>query len=183
MYDLAFAFLSLGVVVTAIPNPLVAAPSTLDINNPSGSDPTSPPSSISFPTGAPSNPYPSGIPTQPSQCDGQNPSDDYFNALASSGGYLYFDNDSECSDAQQSQLETAVWDATMLALYSSNFPNNGAGSRGQASGIFYIGRDFASQQTRIAGNFKRAWQFKTPATSTKEYITVSYKDTKNFCGK
>ena len=183
MYDLTFAFISLGVVVTAIPNPLVAAPSGLDINNPSGSEPISPPSSISFPTGVPPNPYPSGIPTQPDQCDGQDPSEDCFNALASSGGYLWFDNDSECSDTQQSQLETAVWDATTLAFYSSNFPNSGAGTRGEASGIFYIGPDFASQQTRIAGNLKRASQFKTSATSTKEYITVSCKDTKGFCGK
>ena len=183
MLELAFAFLSLGAVVTAIPNPQAAAPSGLDINNPSDSDPTSPPSSISFPTGAPENPYPSGIPTQPDQCDGQNPSDDCFNTMAGSGGYLWFDKDSECSPDQKSQLETAVWDATTLAFYSSNFPNNGAGTRGQASGIFYMGPDFASQQNRIAGNLKRVWQFKTPETSSKEYITVSCKDTKNICGK
>ena len=45
------------------------------------------------------------------------------------------------------------------------------------------GPDYASQQSRIAGNLKRAWQFKTPSTSSKEYITTSCKDTKNLCNK
>ena len=46
-----------------------------------------------------------------------------------------------------------------------------------------MGPDFASQQNRIAGNLKRAWQFKTSSTSEKEYITTSCKDTKNLCGR
>jgi hypothetical protein len=100
-----------------------------------------------------------------------------------SGGYLYFDNDSNCTDPQKSALETAVWDATTLASYASDFPNSGAGARGRTSGIFYMGPDYASQQTRIAGNLKRAWQFKTPETSDKEYITVSCKDTKKQCNQ
>ena len=72
-------------------------------------------------------------------------------------------------------------DASTLAFYSSNFPNNGEGSRGQASGIYYMGPDYASQQGRIAGNLKRAWQFKTDSTSDSAYITTSCKDTKNLC--
>jgi hypothetical protein len=100
-----------------------------------------------------------------------------------SGGYLWFDKDSQCSDTQKSSLETAVWDATTLAFYSSNFPDSGEGTRGRASGIFYMGPDYASQQTRISGNLKRAWQFKTSSTSDKAYITVSCKDTKSLCGK
>lgn len=43
-----------------------------------------------------------------------------------------------------------------------------------------MGPDFASQQTRIAGNLKRVFQFKTSQTSDKTYITVSYKDTKSM---
>jgi len=46
-----------------------------------------------------------------------------------------------------------------------------------------MGPDYTSQQTRISGNFKRAWQFKTSQTSGNDYITVSYKDTKNYCNK
>ena len=81
--------LTLCATIGAIPNPIVPAPSGLDINNPSGSDPTTPPASLSAPAGAPENPYPHGIPTQPDQCDGQNPSEDCFNAMGS-GGYLWF---------------------------------------------------------------------------------------------
>jgi hypothetical protein len=183
MQHTALVLLYLCIVVAASPRPVAPAPSSLDVNNPSSSDPTSIPKSISFPARA-SNPYPSGIPPQPSLCDGQNPSDDCFNAMGGgSGGYLYFDNDSNCTDPQKSALETAVWDATTLASYASDFPNSGAGARGRASGIFYMGPDYASQQTRIAGNLKRAWQFKTPETSDKEYITVSCKDTKKQCNQ
>lgn len=183
MQNTALALLPLYALLAAIPTPLSAAPSGLDVNDPSGSDPISPPTSISFPTEGATNPYPSGIPTQPDQCDGQNPSDDCFNAMGGSGGYLWFDNNSQCSDSQKTALQTAVWDATTLAEYSSDFPNNGEGTRGQASGIFYMGPDFASQQTRIAGNLKRVSQFKTSQTSEKAYITVSCNDTKKLCPK
>lgn len=72
-------------------------------------------------------------------------------------------------------------DASTLAHFASNFPDDGQGTRGQAGGIYYMGPDYASQQGRIAGNLKRAWQFKTTATSTSAYITTSCKDTKNLC--
>ncbi len=149
MPTIAFALLSLCALVAAVPNPIVAAPSGLDVNNPSGSDPTSPPKSISFPNGRPPNPYPCGIPTQPGHCNGQNPSNHCFNTMDQSGGYLWFDKDSECSNSQKSTLETAVWDATTLASYSSDFPHGSQGTHGQAAGIFYMGPDFASQQTRL----------------------------------
>jgi hypothetical protein len=151
MQHTALVLLYLCIVVAASPRPLAPAPSSLDVNNPSSSDPTSIPKSISFPARA-SNPYPSGIPPQPSLCDGQNPSDDCFNAMGGgSGGYLYFDNDSNCTDPQKSALETAVWDATTLASYASDFPNSGAGVRGRASGISHMGPDYASQQTNCLG--------------------------------
>lgn len=44
-----------------------------------------------------------------------------------------------------------------------------------------MGPDFASQQTRTAGNLKRVFQFKTSQTSDKTYITVGYKNTKSIC--
>lgn len=182
MQRVALALLPLYALVAAIPNPSVAAPSSLDGSDPSGSDPTSPPQSISFPTAIP-NPYPSGIPTQPGQCDGQNPSSDCFDAMGQSGGYLWFDKDSQCTDSQKSAVNTAIWDASSLASYSSQFPNSGQRTHSRASAIFYMGPDFATQQTRIAGNLKRASQFKTSETSEKEYITVSCKDTKNLGGR
>ena len=90
MHKTASILLTLCASIGAIPNPIVPAPSGLDINNPSGSDPTTPPTSLVVPAGAPENPYPDGIPTQPDQCDGQNPSEDCFNAMGGSGGYLWF---------------------------------------------------------------------------------------------
>ena len=150
-------------------------------DNPAAGDPSTPPKSISFPFQAP-NPYPSGsvLPTQPDECDGQKPSQDCFNALAKKG-YLWFDNKSGCDDTKKSQLETAVWDATTLLSYASTFPNGFQGTRGQSSGIFYMGPDWQSQQSRVSGNLQRASSFKT--ADNNEYITVSCTDSKNWCGK
>jgi hypothetical protein len=184
MHHFAFIISCLSpALVAGLPNalsyPEAAAPA-LDPNNPSGTDPTSPPLSVTLPSGI-DDPFPNGIPTQPNGCDGHNPSSECFQALSSSGGYLYFDSDSQCSDSQKATFETAVWDATTLASYSSTFPKTDSGTRGQASGIFYMGPDFAQYATRIAGNLKRAWQFKTPA-SENVFITASCKDTQNICG-
>jgi len=44
-----------------------------------------------------------------------------------------------------------------------------------------MGPDFASQQTRTAGNLKRVFQSKTSQTSDKMYITVSYKNINSIC--
>jgi hypothetical protein len=103
--------------------------------------------------------------------------------MGKTGGYLWFAKDSECSDSQKSALETAVWDATTFASYSSNFPDSGKGTHGRSSGIFYMGPDYSSQQARISGNLKRVANFKTSETSGRQYITVSCKDTKNLCNK
>jgi hypothetical protein len=160
--------------------PVVSAASSIDGDNPSKADPTAPIVPISFPSRAP---QPASISSQPEQCDAQNPSADCFNALSSSGGYLWFDKDSGCSDDQKASLETAVWDATTLAFYSSTFPSVGDGPRALQAGIFYMGHDVSQFQSRISGNLGRAWQFKTGQTSSKEYITVSCKDTKAQCGR
>jgi hypothetical protein len=130
------------------------------------------------------NQFPDGIPTQPDECDGNDPSEDCFHSMtSSSGGYLWFDKDSQCTSDQKSMMETAVWDATTLAGYSSDFPNSGSKNVGENSGLYYIGPDFYSQHERIAGNLKRAWQWKTPATASKMYITMSCKDTKKLCNE
>lgn len=148
-----------GLLITTSSSLLARLVDALDINDPSGSDPQSPPKSIYIPTAKPASPFPSGIPTQPDQCDGQTPSDECLSAMtAGSGGYLWFAKDSECSDKSKSSLTTAVWDATTFANYASHFAGS---ARGQASAIFYMGSNFASQETRIAGNLRRAGQFKS----------------------
>lgn len=179
MRNFGFALLPLCGLAAAVVEP----PKNVDVNNPSASDPKTPPKKISFPKNRPANPFPSGIPAQPDHCDGKNPSDDCFHSMGSYGGYLFFDKDSQCSDHQKDILQTAVWDASTLASYSSSFPNNGEGSRGHASANFYMGPDYMAQKGRIAGNLQRVSEFKTPKTSSKAYITVSCKDTKNICSK
>jgi len=173
---------SLVLLVRGFPSPGVPPPPVIDPENPSASDPTSPPSSISFPPRAPKPPSGSEFSTQPPQCDGEAPSDECFKAMSDSGGYLWFAKDSQCSNDDKTFLETALWDAHTLALYSSTFPNVD-GARGSAAGTYYMGPDFSQFQGRIAGNFKRAAEFKTPSTSEKTYITVSCQDTKNYCKK
>jgi hypothetical protein len=103
--------------------------------------------------------------------------------MGGSGGYLYYESDSGCSDNQKNALETALWEATTLASYSSIFPNNGEGSRGSASAHFYMGPDYLSQKDRISGNLQRISEFKSGKTSEKAYITMSCKDTKNLCNE
>ena len=103
--------------------------------------------------------------------------------MSGSGGYIWFDKDSECSADQKNAIGTAVWDAVTLAGYSSSFPNDGQANRGQVSGHYYIGPDFASQQDRVSGNFQRTRDFKTARTSDSAYITASCKDTQNICKK
>lgn len=176
-------------LVAAAPRPVVQSPSpaptpTLNADDPSTLDPTTLPTSIKFPSKA-DNPYPSGIPSMPDGCDGNGPSSDCLKSLASSGlgGYLYYDPKGQCSDSQKAAVDTAIWDATTLAFYSSNFPQAGENTRGPISGQFYMGPDYPQYASRIAGNLKRAWQFKTDKTSTSEYITISCKDTENLCGK
>lgn len=168
----------------ALPQSIVLTEKSDDTSGPWTSDPTSPPTNISFPSGIPPNPYPSGIPVLPDICDGEDPSDDCVNALASgSGGYLYFDKNSGCSDSQKGMIETAVWDATTLANYASPFPDTFQKAHGVGAGLFYMGPDFRDQQTRISGNFKRVAEFKTSRTSSKAYVTLSCKDPKNWCHK
>jgi hypothetical protein len=171
--------LSLCALAAAAPAPQASSSAAPD--DPSAADPTSPPKTISFPNTR--GQKPSAIPTQPSQCDGQNPSDDCFRALGSSSGYLYFDKDSACDANQQGQLQTALWDAITLAGYSNLFPNAGEGARGPQSGRFYMGPDFQQFQGRISGNLKRVFEFMTSPKSSGVYITMSCKDTKNYCGK
>jgi hypothetical protein len=164
-------------LVAAIPNPIVPPPSNIDPDNPSASDPTAPPQSLSFPSKAPKPPP---IENLPEICDGEAPSDDCFKALGS-GSYIKFDPESQCTEDQKSTLETAVWDAFTLALWSANFPDVD-GVHGQAAGKYYMGPDYANFQGRITGNLKRAAAFKgTPGSS--ESITVSCKDEKMNCGK
>ena len=165
----------------SICHPVVPSPPNVDINNPSYSDPINPPKSISFPDKVPPNPFPSGIPSQPNQCEGLNPSDDCLHGMVASGGYLFFDKDSKCSQPQKDAAQTAIWDASTLANYANPVPDSGEANHGEGSADFYMGPDFRSQQSRISGNLKRVADFKSGRTSKKAYITVSCNDKDKLC--
>ena len=164
--------------------PIVPAPPDINPNNPSYSDPINPPKNLSFPDWRAPDPFPSGIPDQPDQCDGNglDPSDNCLHGLDATGGYLFFDKDSQCHDEQKGSIRYAVWDATTLAGYATPVPDSGEGTRGENSAIFYMGPDFRAQTSRISGNLQRVRDFKTGRTSNKAYITVNCKDTKKKCG-
>lgn len=145
-----------SVLVAALPQGGSAV--DIDPKNPSGADPTKPPSKISVPPRPRTNPFAGGIPKLPSDCtDPAHPSDACFNALQvqaegvqAEGGYLV--HDGSCDEAKVSQLETAAWDASTLANYARTWPD---GARGIAAGHFYIGPDFKTQEQRIKGNSLR----------------------------
>jgi hypothetical protein len=141
-------------------------------------NPTTPPTSIAFP--APLTVAAIAINDQPSQCDGQNPSEDCLNALA--GGYIWYDKNAQCLDDEKIIISTALSYATSLAAYSSGFPNAGRATHGPVSAGFYMGPDLADFQNRIGGNLKRISSFRN-AENAREYITLSCQDTKNWCGK
>lgn len=165
----------------AICHPVVPDPPNADVNDPSYSDPINPPKSISFPDRVPPNPFPSGIPDQPNQCEGLNPSDDCLHGMVSTGGYLFYDKDSQCSDEQKDAAQTAIWDATTLANYANPVPESGESNHGDVSAVFYMGSDWRAQQSRLSGNLKRVADFKTGKTSNKAYITVSCNDKDKLC--
>lgn len=142
-------------LVAALPQANPSPSPSLDVDNPSAADPTTPPKTLTAPSQSP-NPWASGgIPIVPAACtDCSNPSVDCFNALSALaengvhalGGYL--SHDGSCSSTQRGQLETAAWDASTLANYASNWPAN---ARGIAAGKFYMGPDYSTQQQRIKG--------------------------------
>lgn len=138
MRSFGLALLPLRGLIVA--TPITEPPQSVDVNNPSASDPKIPPKQISFPQ-RPDSPLVNGIPNEPGKCDGEFPSDDCFNTMGG-GGYLYYEKDSRCSNNPKNVLETALWEATTLASYSSNIPCNGEGSRGSASAHFYMGLDY-----------------------------------------
>jgi hypothetical protein len=107
--------------------------------DPSSMNPTTPPTSIAFP--APLTVAAIAINDQPSQCDGQNPSEDCLNALA--GGYIWYDKNAQCLDDEKTIISTALSHATSLAAYSSGFPNAGRATHGPVSAGFYMGPDLA----------------------------------------
>lgn len=125
------------------------------------------------------NPYPDGIPDQPEGCDGQNPDQACADKYDAAGGRLRFAADSGCSDEQKDYIGTALWDATTLLYKSQKFPDV---EHGEESAIAYMGPDWLKYSARIGGNIKRAADFKL-VNSDWYYITISCKDTKNFCGR
>jgi hypothetical protein len=127
-----------------------------ETDDPNSSDPTTPPASITAPTRG-DNPFPNGWPQLPSECtDASNPSEACKNALhASDGGVHAFGgtlhHDGSCkvnsADTREGFLETAAWDAQILAHYTSLTTD----IHNIEAGRFYIGPDYAGQQQRIKG--------------------------------
>jgi hypothetical protein len=178
MYQtVALTVLQWGITIVLLPVLIVAHPAPQTLAVPFPPDPDTPPKTISFPIVM--DGVADTIDTQPSQCNGQNPSEDCFNAMDTKGGYIWFDNDSGCNGDQKQALETAVMEAHSLAGFSANFPNVAAG-KSIIAAQFYMGADYANFAQRISGNLGRAANFKS-ATS-KAYITTSCKDTRNLCG-
>jgi hypothetical protein len=130
-----------------------------DINtdDPSASDPESPPSTLNRPVVNLDNPFAGNSLTVPDSCnDLQRPSDQCLRDLkagkdeanAQSGGGLTFEKDSQCSDDQKSILETAAYEAMTLATFGGHNPSS---ARDIATWKAYIGPDYANQQGRITG--------------------------------
>jgi hypothetical protein len=172
MMRLVIALLLLFTLAATAPMPQASVD-----DDPSSTDPTTPPKSIAAP--GPRAPTPAPIGTQPSQCDGSNSSQDCLAAL--SGGYMWYDKNSQCNPDQKGAIFTALWDATTLASYTSQFPNAGESNHALGAARFYTGPDYAQFHSRIAGNLKRVAQFQLSG-SDKEYITISCQDTQNKCG-
>ena len=149
------------VLVTALPQGDPAGSLSAPVPNlddPSSGDPETPPQGLAAPPKS-ANPWAAGgIPVVPAECtDASNPSEDCFTALFNAaagddtvhalGGYL--SHDGTCAeDGKQDQLETAAWDATILAIHGKGWPN---GARGAAAGRYWMGPDYPSQQKRIQG--------------------------------
>lgn len=132
----------------------------IDPDNPSASDPKTPPSSLKAPLRPFDNPFAKGLTAVPESCtDFQNPSDECLQALVSqdgnviafSGGELKFD-DKSCNIDQERKLETAAWDAMTLANFAG-FSAPPKSSRDIIAWKTYIGPDYQQQQQRIAGKF------------------------------
>ena len=127
-----------------------------ETDDPNSSDPTTPPASITAPARG-DNPFPNGWPQLPSECtDASNPSEACKNALhASDGGVHAFGgtlhHDGSCkvnsADTREGFLETAAWDAQILAHYTSLTTD----IHNIEAGRFYMGPDYAGQQQRIKG--------------------------------
>lgn len=155
---------------------------TADPDRLPGLDSTSRLKSISFPKKA-ENAYPNGVPTMSASCDDSCPEQTCFRGLTVDGGHLNFDPDGKCDAQQMEQVETAFLDAITLAFHSMYFPNVGTADHGLISGRIWMGPDFIKFSSRISGNLKRVYEFKTSKTSTREYITISCNDPEKMCGK
>jgi hypothetical protein len=124
-----------------------------ETEDPSSSNPATPPTTLTK-LQRPDNPFPNGWPQLPAQCtDSANPSGECKEALrANDGGVRAFGgtlhHDGTCKDGKEAFLETAAWDAFTLAIESTNFPAN---SRDRGAAHFYMGPDYAAQQSRIHG--------------------------------
>lgn len=130
-----------------------------NIDDPTASDPRSPPASFPpLPLRTGINPFAGKFVAIPESCAGSNmmrPSDQCLadlnkqpdGVVAFSGGSLKFD-DKSCTQDQVNKMETAVWDATTLAKFASHIPTSAPDI---AAWKTWIGPDFWTLQDRILG--------------------------------
>jgi hypothetical protein len=110
-----------------------------ETGDPGSSDPTTPPATLTK-LKRPDNPFPNGWPQLPAECtDAANPNEACKNALhANDGGVRAFGgtlhHDGTCKDGKEAFLETAAWDAYMLAIESANWPQD---TRDRGAAHFY----------------------------------------------
>jgi hypothetical protein len=149
--------LPLGLLVSgsAIPR------DTIDPDNPQASNPTTPPKSLNRPP-RPDNPFAAGFTTAPSSCtDFLKPSEQCIRDLQAqpggvttfSGGEIKWDSDHQCDNKQQAILQTAAWDAIILASFADQEPDP-HNVHDITLWKTWMGPDYATQQKRISGAFK-----------------------------
>ncbi|KAF3810368.1 hypothetical protein GCG54_00000413 [Colletotrichum gloeosporioides] len=160
-------------------------PRDVDPENPSASDPKTPPSSLKDPPRPQSvgqNPFAGKSVTVPGSCGNLwNPSETCLRDLEAQNenvgtyaGDLKFE-DNSCDDGQKLALEIAAWDALTLANFGGKNPQS---AKEIATWRAYIGPDFSSQQGRIVDNLRRIQDHRP---KKKFDIIASCKDTKGWC--
>ncbi|CAI6341999.1 unnamed protein product [Periconia digitata] len=132
---------------------------TFDPEDPSASDPKTPPKTLRKPSYE-SNPFKDGFDTAPSSCtDFLKPSDQCLKDLQSqpaknigafSGGEFKWDSNNKCNPEQKGRIEVAANDAITLSLFADKEPDQ-HDAKAIALWKTWIGPDYSTYQKRIAG--------------------------------
>ena len=160
-----------------------------DVNpdDPSASDPQTPPTDIKDPPRPQSisdNPFVSGFDTVPDSCTNLwDPTEQCLkdletqnnNDVGTYSGDLKFEKGHGCTDEEKLKLEIAAWDALTLANFGGKDP---VSAKEIATWRAYIGPDFSAQQSRIVDNLKRIQDHRA---KKKFDIIVTCNDVRDRC--